>query len=180
MIRRMIWATFLIVPPLLAEVGCSSSQIANDSSDDQLLKEVIARLEARNAGERDPEFHARESAIDALRRLREHNSWPVINSPVESGKVEGDWISDTENDGFRPTLGFWAQGYGEWHTDKEAHPGGLLWLLEGKHIRILQVSDYKESFNWEIIEKTYEYEVKGNTLTLRRRGEVLRWTRYKR
>lgn len=169
------------VPALLAALffgaGCSSGPAPDDPSGEAFLAAAIARLETLRKGKPEQELPAYDAAIDALRRLKDHHGWPLVNSPIEQGLLHGTWIREGRTDGYREELFFGSESSGRWDREKGYVPTEFFWMIEGRHLKMLTQSYYKESSNFQYVDRTYEYEFRGDRLILRREGEVTSWTR---
>lgn len=157
--------------------GCAGSAPAGGPGKEEYLSLVISELESLRQAESREEQPAYESAIDALRRLRDHRNWPTVNTPVEHGYFEGVWRREDRTDGYNEDLHFGPQSSGEWDRDQGAIPISFVWLIEGRHLKLTTQDTYKEPFNYQLLEKTYEYHRNGDRLTLERSGEILQLTR---
>ena len=168
-----------LIPVLLLTIpcGCSTSSREGGLSDDAFFAGVISRLESSRRDQPPDERPAYDAAIDSLRRLKEHHGWPVVNTPTEQAYLRGSWVRDGRSDGYHEVLTLGTESNGTWDQEAGAIPFGFAWLIEGKHLRMLTQDYYREAFNYQILERTYEYELNGNRLVLRRNGETLRWTR---
>ena len=51
------------------------------------------------------------------------------------------------------------------------------WNTESNRIRLSHSTVYQKSGNYEIVEKTYIYELKGDVLIMKRGDEILEWHR---
>jgi hypothetical protein len=174
---RLTWDARVLIPVLLLGTGCSSGPSAGEPAEDAFLADALSRLESLRKGKPDPELPALDATIDAMRRLREHRGWPLVNSPIEQGLLLGTWIREGRSDGYREELHFGTDASGHWDRDKGYVPTEFLWLIEGRHLRLITQGFYKESCNFQYVDRTYEYEFKGDRLVLRRNGEVINWTR---
>ncbi|HXX92999.1 MAG TPA: hypothetical protein VEN81_05160 [Planctomycetota bacterium] len=155
--------------------GCSGAASGTDPATSAFLADAISGLESLRKGQPDPEQPACDAAIDALKRLRDHRSWPLVNTPIEQDLLHGTWIREGRSDGYREELHFGHDTSGYWDREKGYVPTEFFWLIEGRHLRLLSQSYYRESCNYQYLDRTYEYEFRGDHLVLRRNGEVLQW-----
>jgi len=174
---RLMSIALVLSHNLLAGNGCSNGPVPGGANDEAFLTSSISWLESLRKEQPSDERPAYDAAIDALRRLKEHHGWPVVNTPTEQGYLSGIWIRDGNADGYREELCLGPQCWGQWDRDAGAIPFSFAWLIEGKRLRLLTQDYYREAFNYQILERTYEYELSGNRLVLRRNGEALKWTR---
>ncbi len=141
------------------------------------LTEMVSQLETQMAIAHADDQPAFAAAIDSLNRIRDRESWPVVNSSVAITTLQKTrWQSAPDAQGFRQTLSFDAKG-GHWHANPLSHPYGFNWLVESDRLRLSHVSPYKDSFNYQIVDRTFKYAIVGDTLTMRRGDEVLEWRR---
>jgi hypothetical protein len=166
-----------LIAALLLGTGCSGGPSAGDPAEDAFLADALNRLESLRKGEPDQEVPAFEAAIDAMRRLKEHRGWPLVNTPIEQGLLLGTWIREGRSDGYREELHFRTEASGFWDREKGYAPTEFIWLIEGRHLKLLTQGFYKESCNFQYLDRTYEYEFRSDRLILRRNGDVINWTR---
>jgi hypothetical protein len=174
---RPVWDMLTLIPALFLGSGCSSAPSAGQPAEDAFFADALSRLESLRRGKPDQEVPAYDAAIDAMRRLKEHHGWPLVNTPVEQRLLLGTWIREGRSDGYREELHFGTDASGHWDWEKGYVPTEFLWLIEGRHLKLLTQSFYRESCNFQYVDRTYEYEFRGDRLILRRNGDVINWTR---
>jgi len=141
------------------------------------VSKMVSQLRTQMANAPVHERPAFSTAIDSLIRLRDHDSWPVLNSPIAITTLQNSkWQSAPNTQGFRKTLSFNSSG-GQWHTNPAAKPFTINWLVESNRLRISHMSDFKDSFNYQIVDRTFEYQIKNDTLTMKRGDQLLTWQR---
>lgn len=145
----------------------------NAGSLDNLIQQV-RRLDSVAS----PDDHAAyEAIIQNLKRLRDRDSWPVINSAVSLGEIRNTrWQSEPNEEGFRQSLSF-VTGSGQWHSNSRSLPMSFSWQIESNQIRLSYYAPFKNSFNYQIIDKTFQYSIQGDTLTMQSEDVKLKWTR---
>ena len=141
------------------------------------LTKMISRLEVEmeNAEQQDqPAFAA---TIDNLIRLRDRNSWPVVNSPIAITTLQNTkWEAMPEANGFRQTIWFGGNELsGQWRKHPNAIPFGFSWALESDRIRLSHIDHFKNPYNYQIVDQTFTYQIGETTLTMKRGKDVLTW-----
>jgi hypothetical protein len=173
---RVLPAILLFLAFPLPELGCSGGPGSGDPTGSVFLADAISELETLRKGKPEQELPAYDAAIDALLRLKDHRGWPLVNTPIERGLLLGTWIREGRIDGYREELHFGSESSGYWDQVKGYAPTEFIWMIEGRHLRLLSQSYYKESCNYQYLDTTYEYEWRGDHLILRRNGEVTHFT----
>ena len=139
------------------------------------ISEMVSQLRTQLANAPVRERPAFSAAIDSLIRLRDRDSWPVINSPIAITTLQNSkWQSEPDANGFRQSLSLGGNG-GTWHTHPDAKPFTINWVVESNRLRISHMTDFKDSFNYQIVDRTFEYQIKNDTLTMKRGDQLLTW-----
>jgi len=167
----------LLLALALIQTQGASSQVTPANDLQTSLTKMITRLEAEKKTAKREDKYAFDAAIDSLVRLRDRHTWPIINSPVANGTLQNTtWEIAPDAGGPRQELHFAPMG-GTWLLRKDKIPMGISWTLESNRIRISTLDSFKEPFNYQTVDRTYIYEIKGDTLTLKRGDDVQTWKR---
>ena len=143
------------------------------------LTKMISRLEAEMANAEQQDKPAFAATIDNLIRLRDRNSWPVVNSPIAITTLQNTkWEALPDANGFRQTIWFGGSGQGGlWHTHPRAKPFDLCWAVESDRIRLSHLDCFRGPHNYQIVDRTFTYQINEATLIMKRGEDVLKWQR---
>jgi hypothetical protein len=158
---------------LIFTMTAINAQRDNDSS--AAITKMIGEIEQLRDNSPANEHSAFETTIDSLTRLRDHGSWPVINSPVAITSIQNTkWKMSPDKNGFQQTISF-SGSTGQWLRTPGTLPFSFNWQIESDRIRLSYSSSYKEAFSYQIVDRTYQYQLNGNELTMKRADSTLAW-----
>ena len=163
------------IPVLLFFIALAGFRSQRDESVAEGIKTILIEIEAIKERAPREEQSAFDTAIDSLARLRDHESWRMINSPVAIASLQNTkWKMSPDANGFRQTISF-SSSSGLWFRTPGTLPMSFNWQIESDRLRLSYSSSYKDPFHYQIVDRTFQYRLEGKKLTMIRGEDSLEW-----
>ena len=159
----------LILVPFLIEASPQKPDVTS-------LESIISQVKQLAMTAPREDVDAYSAIVNDLVRIRDRDSWPVVNSSVAISEIRNTkWESEPDESGFRQTIHF--SDLGHWRTNPLAHPFAFCWLVESDRLHISHYSRYKDAYNYQIVDKAYQYKIHDDTLTMKTEDRTLTFSR---